>query len=250
MSADGRSLARTPKPGWRELSNRTARRPTVIVFTREPVPGSTKTRLAGRLGASNAASLADAFTRDALEKVHELRLPLVIAASASGCLRDNRYFGLLARRFDASLIDQGLGNLGTRMVRVLAPFALDGVLLIGTDTPSLPNSALRRAVALIRHNHVVLGPTLDGGYFLVGINGVVPDIFRGIRWGGARVLQQTIERLVSFGIRPALAPTWYDVDRWSDLILLAEHLGRLGQRGGVRCPATARVLARLGLLQV
>jgi uncharacterized protein len=135
------------------------------------------------------------------------------------------------------------------MARVLAPFAPDGVLLIGTDTPSLPSSALRRAVSLIRHHHVVLGPTLDGGYYLIGIHGAVPDIFRGIRWGGAMVLQQTVERLVRFGIRPALAPTWYDVDRWSDVLLLVEHVRRVSQRGGVRCSETARVLARLGVLQ-
>jgi rSAM/selenodomain-associated transferase 1 len=249
LSAGGRILIRTPHLRRHEQANKTSRLPTIIVFTREPVPGSTKTRLAARLGACNAASLADAFTRDALEKVHELRLPLVIAGSTSGSLSDNRYFGLLARRFGATLVDQGLGTLGTRMARVLTPFAPDGVLLIGTDTPSLPSSALRRAVSLVRHHHVVLGPSLDGGYYLIGIHGAVPDVFRGIRWGGAMVLQQTVERLVRFGIRPALAPTWYDVDRWSDVILLAEHLRRVSQRGGVRCSATARVLARLGVLQ-
>jgi rSAM/selenodomain-associated transferase 1 len=238
-----------PERGRHEHARKIVPRPTIIVFTREPVPGSTKTRLAARIGARNAASLADAFTRDALEKVHKLQLPLVVAGSTKGCLNDNRYFGLLARRFGAILIDQGLGNLGARMARVLAPFATKGVLLIGTDTPSLPSSALRRAVSLIRHHHVVLGPTLDGGYYLVGINGAVPDIFRGIRWGSARVMQQTIERLLRFGIRPVLAPTWYDVDRFSDAVLLAEHLRRLRQRQAIPCPATARVLVRLGLLQ-
>src|SRR5712692_5746330 len=205
-------------------------RPTIIVFTREPVPGSSKTRLAARIGARNAAALADAFTHDALAKVRELGLPLVIAASATGALQDNHYFRSLARRFDAALIDQERGNLGVRMARVLSPYALGGALLVGTDTPSLPSSVLRRAATLIRHNHVVLGPSLDGGYYLVGIRGAVPDMFSGIRWGGSRVLQQSIARLLRVGIRPALAPAWYDVDRWSDLILLAEHLRRQSQR--------------------
>jgi uncharacterized protein len=223
--------------------------PTIIVFTREPVPGSSKTRLAARIGVRNAAALADAFTHDALAKVRELGLPLVIAASATGALQDNRYFCALARRFDADLIDQEQDNLGVRMARVLAPFARGGALLIGTDTPSLPSSVLRRAVTLIRHNHVVLGPSLDGGYYLVGIRGAVPDMFRGIRWGGAQVMQQTIARLVRLGIRPALAPAWYDVDRWGDLMLLAEHLHRLAQRRALPCPQTAKVLAQLGLLR-
>jgi rSAM/selenodomain-associated transferase 1 len=223
--------------------------PTIMVFTREPVPGSSKTRLAARIGARNAAALADAFTHDALAKVRELGLPLVIAASATGALQENYYFCSLARRFNAALVDQEQGNLGVRMARVLAAFALTGALLIGTDTPSLPNSILRRAVTLIRHNHVVLGPSLDGGYYLVGIRGAVPDMFRGIRWGGPRVLQQTIARLARLGIRPALAPAWYDVDRWGDLMVLAEQLRRLAQYRALPCPQTAKVLARLGLLR-
>jgi uncharacterized protein len=223
-------------------------RPTIIVFTREPVPGLSKTRLAVRIGNHNAAALADAFTRDALAKACALGLPVVIAGSATGALLDSHYFRSLIRRFNATLIDQEQGNLGVRMARVLAQFARDGALLLGTDTPTLPRSALRRAFVLIRRNHVVLGPSLDGGYYLVGIRGAVPDMFRGIRWGCSSVLRQTVVRLRGLGIRPAFTPTWYDVDRWSDLMLLSEHLRRHVQRGTIPCPATARMLARLGLL--
>jgi rSAM/selenodomain-associated transferase 1 len=224
-------------------------RPTIIVFTREPVPGASKTRLAVRIGSRNAAALADAFTHDALAKVRKLGSPMVIAASATGALHDNHYFRTLARRFDAVLVDQEHGHLGARMARVLSAYAPAGALLIGTDTPSLPGSILRRAAALIRRNHVVLGPSLDGGYYLVGIRGAVPDIFRGIRWGGSRVLQQTLTRLAKLEIQPALAPAWYDVDRWGDLMVLAQQLSRLGQHRVMPCPQTAKVLAQLGLLR-
>jgi len=223
-------------------------RPTIIVFTREPIPGSSKTRLAARIGARNSAALADAFTRDALAKVRELGLPLVIAASATGALQDNHYFRSLARRFDAALIDQEQGNLGLRMAHVLTAFALTGALLVGTDTPSLPSLVLRRAVTLIQHNHVVLGPSLDAVTGVQTCALPISDMFRGIRWGGPRVLQQTIARLARLGIRPALAPAWYDVDRWGDLMVLAEQLRRLAQRHALPCPQTAKVLAQLGLL--
>jgi uncharacterized protein len=224
-------------------------RPTIIVFAREPVPGSSKTRLATKIGARNAAALADSFTRDALAKARELGLPLVIAGTAVGLLRDNHYFRLLARRFDAELIDQEQGHLGIRMARMLSMFALTGAVLFGTDTPSLPTSALSRAATLVQRKRVVLGPSLDGGYYLVGIRGTVPDMFRGIRWGGTRVLQQTIARLAKSGIRPAFAPAWYDVDRWSDLMVLAEQLRHYAQRRPLPCPETAKVLTRLGLLR-
>jgi uncharacterized protein len=226
-----------------------SKQPAIIVFTREPIPGSSKTRLAARIGAINAAALADAFSRDAIAKVRALGFPVMVAASASGDLQHNDYFQMLRRRFSAQLIDQGEGNLGARMARVLTPFLRSGALLIGTDTPTLPISILQRAVTLLQRSHVVLGPSLDGGYYLVGIREAIPDMFRGIRWGGSCVLQQTLARLQRIRIRPALAPSWYDVDRWSDLMLLAEHVRRLAQRGECPCPHTVRALKRLGLLR-
>jgi rSAM/selenodomain-associated transferase 1 len=240
------------------------RSPTLIVFTREPVAGETKTRLIPHLGAKNAATLAHAFTLDALTKAQSLRLPIVIAGSVHGDARRANYFRALARRFDARLVDQGGGNLGARMARALAPLCDAGAVLIGTDTPSLPSRLLAQNVALLRRTRVVLGPSLDGGYYLVGVRGPLPDIFRGIRWGGAQVLAETIGRLKRIRIPHALGPSWYDVDRWSDLMLLAAHLSLRADSGRVSrkpiprsanpprdphpCPATAHLLARLGLL--
>ncbi len=242
------------------------RRPTLIVFTREPVAGETKTRLIPRLSARNAAALAHAFTLDALTKAQNLRVPIVIAGSAPGDARRASYFRTLARRFSAVLVDQGGGNLGERMARALAPLYDAGAVLIGADTPSLPPKLLARNVALLRRTRVVLGPSLDGGYYLVGVRGPLPDIFRGIRWGSTQVFAETIRRLKRMRIPYALGPAWYDVDRWSDLMLLAAHLSRLADSNERRishgspdrdrstardphpCPATAHLLARLGLL--
>ncbi|MGH7840337.1 MAG: TIGR04282 family arsenosugar biosynthesis glycosyltransferase [Candidatus Binataceae bacterium] len=223
-------------------------KPAIIVFTREPLAGETKTRLIPRLGARHAAALADAFTRDALRKARATGLPLVIAGSAPQGVAGNRYFHALARRFDAGLIDQGKGSLGTRMRRVLAPYSARGAILIGTDTPSLPVRCLAQAAALLRRSPVVFGPSLDGGYHLIGVRGTLPDIFRGIRWGRAQVLAATIARLDAAGTRYALAEPWYDIDRWSDLMLLAAHLRISGPRAPDPCPATSRLLRRLGLL--
>jgi len=222
--------------------------PSLIVFAREPAIGRTKTRLACRIGARNAAALTEAFNCDALAKVCQLRLPIVLAGSAASPVHTNRYFRLLARRFAATLVDQGQGHLGQRMARVMAPFVSSGVVLIGTDIPSLPTSAIQQAVSLLDRNSVVLGPTLDGGYYLVGVNGNLPDMFRAVRWGGPRVLRETVARLARFGIQPAYAPTWYDVDTWDDLLLLSEHLRRMDRSETARCPATAKVLMQLGLL--
>ena len=222
---------------------------TVIAFAREPEPGSAKTRLIPRLGAANTAALADAFIQDAMAKAAALKTSLVIAGSAPGGVANSKYFQALARRYKATLIEQGGGTLGARMSRTIKPFAQGGAILIGTDTPSLPLLLLRQSRAALRRRPIVIGPSLDGGYYLVGIRGEVPDIFRGVRWGGSRVLEQTVKRLRRRKLKFAVGPAWYDIDRWSDLLLLCVHLQRFSRRSADPCPATRRLLARLGLLQ-
>jgi rSAM/selenodomain-associated transferase 1 len=224
------------------------RLPTIVVFCREPIPGETKTRLVPRVGVANAAAIAGAFTQDALAKAQATGARIAIAGSGPRGAGGSRYFRALARRFDASLVEQGEGTLGMRMERALVPFLPGAAVLIGTDTPSIPARLLRRSLALLRRAPVVIGPSLDGGYYLVGVRGAMPDIFRGIRWGGPRVLEQTLIRLRRTGSRYALGPSWYDIDRWSDLMLLAAHLRQSATPTANPCPATARALRRLGLL--
>jgi len=245
---------------------RSSRDITLIVFCREPIPGQTKTRLIPRLGAANAAALARAFIADALAKCRALApARIVIAAGASGGAPNGAWLGRAARRFGAALVDQGSGSLGARMARVLEPYRIGGAALIGTDTPSLPLELLARSVALLKHAPVVIAPSLDGGYYLVGVRGPRPDIFRAIRWGRKSVLHQTLARLRRGRTRYALGPAWYDIDRMSDVALLAAHLACMISHAGpvhararrgsasrpsppLPCPATAAILRRLGLL--
>jgi len=208
----------------------------------------TKTRLIRRLGANNAAALAQAFVLDALAKARATGRRLVIAGDAPHGVVRSAYFRRLARLFGAALIDQGDGALGARMRRSLAPFCAAGACMIGTDIPSLPAPLLLRSLALLRRHPVILGPSVDGGYYLLGVRGALPDIFRGVRWGRSSVLAETIARLRRTRIDYALADAWYDVDRWSDLLALAAQLRLMSRPRSHPCPATARILERLGLL--
>lgn len=239
---------------------------TLIVFCRAPLAGRAKTRLIPRLGAANAAELAGAFILDALARCRALApAQIVIAAGAPRGAEDDDFLRRAAHRFGAEIIDQGSGSLGARMARALEQYRSRGAVLFGTDTPSLPARLLARSVALLRRAPVVIAPSLDGGYYLVGVRGPLPQIFRAMTWGRSDVLSETVARLRRNRTRFALGPAWYDVDRWSDVVLLAAHLewmkarGRLASgraRGGAQspstpipCPATARVLQRLGLLR-
>jgi len=226
-------------------------RPALIVFCREPIPNLSKTRLIGKLTADGVARLADAFIVDAMSKAVAVRASqIVIAASAPEGAANSKYFRRLARRFDAELIDQGRGSLGARMSRALEPFASSGALLIGTDTPSLPAPLLEKSIAALARSRVVIAPSLDGGYYAVGVRGAMPPIFTAIRWGAGNVLDATIRRLNRAHIRYALGPAWYDADRWSDLMLLTAHLRlrRELRASASPCPATEAVLKRLGVL--
>jgi uncharacterized protein len=226
----------------------------LIVFCREPIERQVKTRLIGPITLAAAAALSDGFIRDALTKAVFVRSArIVIAASAPDGAERSKYFQRLSRQFGAELIDQGDGSLGRRMARSLEPFSSNGALLIGTDTPSLPSALLATSFGLLRRNRVVIAPSLDGGYYAVGVHGAMPPIFTAIRWGTRNVFDSTIKRLERAGIRYALGPAWYDVDRWADVMLLAGHLRMLARArrraDSSPCPATESVLVRLGVLR-
>jgi rSAM/selenodomain-associated transferase 1 len=228
-------------------------RPSLIVFCREPIAHQVKSRLIGAITPAAAAALSDAFIRDALAKAVSIGPSrIVIAASAPDGAR-SKYFQRLARRFDAELIDQGSGSLGKRMARALEPFSFTGALLIGTDTPSLPIELLAASLEALRQYRVVIAPSLDGGYYAVGVRGPMPPIFTAIRWGTRSVFDSTIERLKRARIPHALGPAWYDVDRWADVLLLAAHLRMLARtrrrRDASPCTVTESVLQRLGVLR-
>jgi rSAM/selenodomain-associated transferase 1 len=220
----------------------------LIVFAREPLAGTVKTRLIPLIGAEGAARLADAFIRDALAKAARINaVHVVLAGACPGPVERSRYFQQVARRYGAELVDQGKGDLGRRMFRALARYSEPpGAVLMGTDTPSLPLSFIRQAIGDLRQAPVVIAPALDGGYYLAGVRGPVPDIFGALDWGGRHVMSQTLTRLRRLGVAYRLGRWWYDIDRAADLELLAQALAG---RGRIPCPATVRVLRDLGLLR-
>lgn len=119
------------------------------------------------------------------------------------------------------------------------------VAIIGSDSPTLP--ALYIMEAFNTDQEVVIGPTVDSGYYLVGMNRGITDIFGGVSWGTEKVLPQTLERLREKGAGLKLLPLWYDVDLPEDLKFLKIHMDLMSQ-GGMGLPeATAEFLDQLKL---
>lgn len=208
---------------------------TLVVFARAPVLGRVKTRLAERLGAEAALALYRAFLDDtcALSTVAEKRV-LAVAG-------DPQSLSELAARHGLALEAQADGDLGARMSSAIAKHA--PACIIGSDSPSLPREQLTLAMRALDDHDFVVGPSTDGGYWLIGARAAAPWLFDGIAWGGDKVFFDTLARLR--GRRHVMLPFHFDVDETADLETLRKHLAELPPSVA---PATRTALAALSLL--
>jgi rSAM/selenodomain-associated transferase 1 len=150
------------------------------------------------------------------------------------------------------LIPQSRGDLGARMSQAFRQLFARGhrlAVIIGGDLPTLPLGRLRAAFSALEHKPVVLGPSADGGYYLIGLRAPQPELFEGIAWGTPQVLEQTVDRLNGLGLEAECLEPWYDVDTVEDLRFLASHLRLLMACGSPELPDhTVDCLRQLGLL--
>lgn len=190
----------------------------VVVFARAPVPGAVKTRLIPALGAEGAAALSRVLTLRSIEAALAAgigRVELWCAPDAS-----HPFFAECARRYPILLATQGEGDLGARMLGAFSALlaANARVLLIGSDIPPLTPQYLRDADAALEAGaDAVFGPAEDGGYVLIGLLRVAPELFDGIAWGGDEVWRRTRDRLEALAWRYRTLPALWDVDRPQDL---------------------------------
>lgn len=189
-------------------------------------PGQVKTRLASAIGPVPAARLYFSFLRALLRRFDSAADRRVLAYAPSDRRVD--FQELAGERWQ--LEPQASGNLGSRMQRHLEQAIQNGAqrsILIGSDSPTLPLSIIETAFDALAQADVVLGPTPDGGYYLVGIRGDLPPIFAGVEWSTPRVWEQTIGRLEQARCPFHVLPPWYDVDTPEDLECLRRELSAL-----------------------
>jgi rSAM/selenodomain-associated transferase 1 len=208
----------------------------LAIFARAPSPGRTKTRLVPAVGEQGAADLHAAFVADVVER-HRAPGRAITVWRDGG---DDPIWGELG----VDLADQPPGDLGDRLKACAAREA--PVVILGTDSPTLPPAFVDAAFAALEDVPVVLGPANDGGYYLVGVRADAPPIFDDVPWGTDRVLVHTLRHLRRAACRYTLLDFWYDVDRPADLALLAAHLPALEAAGVPVPPRTRAVLSALG----
>jgi len=214
----------------------------LLVFTKPARPGQVKTRLIGPLTPGEAAEIHAAFLADVLASLaggpFDLRIAWALAEGEEvpgTALPGERQRG---------------ADLGERLYSSLAAAARQypRVAAVGSDHPELSRGRVEAAFeGLETGTDVVLGPSEDGGYYLIGVRAEAlrPEIFTGVPWSTEEVLATTLGRLGELGLSHTLLPTASDVDTPADLAALT---ARLAAGGGEECPHTRELLVRWGRL--
>jgi len=207
-------------PTWEMLLNRSTR-DRLIIFTRYPRSGETKTRLIPRLGADAAAQLQKEMTENTIRLAREFRsthpVDLEVCFTGGDLWHLTHWLGS-----DLDFRPQGPGELGSRMARAIRRGLLNNrcAVVIGTDCPGLSALYLGQAFDQLPTADLVIGPAADGGYYLIGLTRLIPDLFQGIAWGSPQVLQATLAIADQQRLIVRQLPILNDLDRPADLDLL------------------------------
>ena len=201
----------------------------VAIMAKAPQPGQVKTRLCPPLSHSDAAQLYQCFLRDKIAQVNVLPMVAPVVAytpdESKSTFQDLTppHFRLLPQRGD---------DLGARILFTFEQLFRQGytqVIVIDSDTPTLPTAYLEQALSLIatRQNDVVLGPTEDGGYYLIGLRQAHAKLFERMPWSTSQVFPETRRRSEQAGLTVACTESWYDVDTPEDLVRLMASLDHI-----------------------
>jgi rSAM/selenodomain-associated transferase 1 len=196
----------------------------LLIMAKCPTPGRTKTRLAPALSPQQAATLYECFLRDTIDLVRQVpNVRPVVAYLPPG---EQAYFAELAPDFE--YYQQEGPDLGARLDNGLTHYLSLGyrqVAAVNSDGPTLPLAYLIAAFEeLGREADAVLGPSDDGGYYLIGLKRPAPRLLRGVRMSTPRVTIDTLALAAEEDLHVALLPSWYDVDDAQSLARLQAEL--------------------------
>jgi len=214
-------------------------RRALLIFAKVPRPGTVKTRLQSVVTPEQAAELHEACISDTLRLARDVARCDVLVFSAGG----TAYFAKRRNR-KMRVFPQRGANLGERLENACRKVFRMGdrkVVVIGTDSPWMGTECLRNAFASLARNDMVLGPTADGGYFLLGLTKFVPEVFRGISWSTEKVCQQTLRAAQRVELSTKLLAKEFDLDRPDDLL----RAGKMLKKNPLRSPALAKAIQRI-----
>jgi rSAM/selenodomain-associated transferase 1 len=187
----------------------------LIVFLKAPVAGEVKTRLQTRFSQQQTADIYGAFIKDTFATAEAVEADRCFAAYTGSSDDVEPYIP-----GGWNQVPQVEGDLGTRMLASLRSSIESGAekaILIGSDIPSLPADHIYAAIDRLDRADVILGPTTDGGFYLIGTGSLLPDVFPDLAWSTERVFEQATEGIQQHNLRLGLIPPWTDIDTPKDL---------------------------------
>jgi len=215
----------------------------LIIFAKSPIPGKVKTRLTPHITPTKAAELYEAFIADTISTALKLECERITVAYSPiyAEMTFQRLCGL-----SVGYLPQKGHNLGERMKNAFKHSFDKGfkrTVIIGTDSPTIPLSYIRKAFDVLKEVSVTIGPTLDGGYYLIGLSEQNDAIFDGVDWSTSNVFSQTLARIKTSNKKLCILPPWYDVDTPDSLEFLRSHLLSMKMSGNEDIPEkTLRLL--------
>lgn len=224
----------------------------LIIFVKLPVAGEVKTRLCPPLTPGSAAELYGCFVEDILSQcvrlsVNRFDIFVFVSPPESVLNYEEMLTPLKKHAMTGPVITclaQTDGDLGRRLDQAFAAvfsMGYERIVVLGSDQPTLPDERIVEAFVALNRCDVVIGPSEDGGYYLIGLRTICPALFDRIAWSSARVAGMTIDRIMEVGLTLDVLGYWYDVD---DEDSLAKMEGDLDQMPSDIAPRTRQWMNR------
>jgi hypothetical protein len=196
----------------------------LFVYAKAPVAGEVKTRLQSNCSAEQAADIAEILLTETVRRCH-VAWPGELIISV-GNEPEHPFVKALAGRYQIKVVKQSEGDLGVKMLNTFRGIETPAVI-IGADAALVTPEILQNAYTQMQQKHNVIGPSEDGGYYLIGLMRPEPMLFQNVEWGSDKVLGQTLELAKKWSINLHRLPELMDIDEWADVEQAALHIPQL-----------------------
>lgn len=196
------------------ISNKRA----VIMFSRLPIVGEVKSRMSPHLTPPQAMELQRYFLMDLFEMLEPMKIDCDLFLFYTGSQDIALFSDIVPKRYVC--LEQKGKDLGERMCRAFKRIfdqGYENVILVGSDIPHLTRETLENAFSQLKIYDMVLGPTVDGGYYLIGMNQLDNEVFNGQNWGNSSVFENTKRTIKRLGYSVGLTKAYLDLDDIEDI---------------------------------
>ncbi len=208
----------------------------LIVFVKDPVAGKVKTRLQSHLSPDKIVEIYKSFVTEILSKCSRLKgMDKFLGCSPA---KDDDFLKGLATKYKMKSFNQRGKDLGERISNAFKFCLKKGyseIILIGSDSPTIPVDFIKKAFLQLTRNDFVIGPCCDCGLYLIGAKrGKVNEIFRSIELDTGGDVNEILKKMNSMNVSFFMLPFWYDIDTIEDLRFFENHLTYLDKKAKKR----------------